>query len=90
MIPRDAAAQNEPPELLVAIDDGDLARVEALLDAGAQFRMFKKLILELRGQYRFVGSTEAGPLQFESRTLPRTSVDFSHAFLGIGIGLAFR
>jgi len=35
LIPRDAAAQNEPPELLVAIDDGDLARVEALLDAGA-------------------------------------------------------
>ena len=34
LIPRDAAAQNEPPELLVAINDGDRARVEALLDAG--------------------------------------------------------
>ena len=29
------AAQDEPPELLVAITDGDLGRVETLLDAGA-------------------------------------------------------
>lgn len=35
LTPRDTAAQNEPPELLLAINDGDLARVEALLDAGA-------------------------------------------------------
>jgi len=31
---QDMAAQDEPPELLVAITDGDLTRVEALLDAG--------------------------------------------------------
>ncbi len=35
LISQDTAAQDEPPELLVAINDGDLARVEALLDAGA-------------------------------------------------------
>ena len=57
--------------------------------AGAQFPMFKKVILELRAQYRLVGAVDAGPLQFESRTLPVTSIDFSHAFLGIGLGLAF-
>lgn len=70
-------------------DESKVTKVGVLLDGGAQFPMFKKVILELRAQYRFVGATDAGPLQFESRTLPATSVDFSHAFLGIGLGLAF-
>lgn len=71
------------------IDEATVSKVGALLEAAGQFPMFKKVILDLRLHYRYVGSTEVGPLQLASRTLPATRVDFSHAFFGIGLGLAF-
>ena len=79
-----ATRQNEP------VDEFSVSKMGGLLDAGAQFELFKKAILELRFQYRFVGATDTGPLQLSSRTLPVTSVDFSHAYFGFGVGLAFK
>jgi len=61
----------------------------ALFEADGQFSMFKKLILELRIQYRMVGATDIGPFQLESRAVPATPVDFSHVFFAFGLGLAF-
>ncbi len=70
-------------------DEATQTKVGALMEAAAQFPMFKKVILDLRLHYRYVGPIEVGPLQLESRTLPTTRIDFSHAFIGIGLGLAF-
>jgi len=70
-------------------DASRVTKVGALLDAGGQFPIFKRVILQLRAQYRLVGSTDVGPHQLASRTLPATPVDFSHGFLGFGLGLAF-
>jgi len=71
------------------IDETTVTRVGGLLEGAAQFPMFKKVILDLRLHYRYVGPVDVGPLQLESRTLPTTRIDFSHAFVGIGLGLAF-
>ena len=72
------------------LDESTLTKVGALLEADGQFFMFKKVILELRVQYRLIGSTEVGPMQVESRQLPATSVDFSHFYFGAGLGLNFK
>jgi hypothetical protein len=73
-----------------AVDESTVTKVGALLEADGQFVMFKKLILELRVQYRLIGSTDVGPLRLASRELPVTSVDFSHMYFGVGLGLSFR
>lgn len=70
-------------------DELTQTKVGALMEAAAQFPMFKKVILDLRLHYRYVGPTDVGPHQLESRTLPITEIDFSHAFIGVGLGLAF-
>jgi hypothetical protein len=69
--------------------ESTVTKVGALMEAAGQFPMFKKVSLDLRLHYRYVGPTDVGPLQPESRTLPTTQIDFSHAFIGIGLGLAF-
>lgn len=78
-----ATDENDP------FDETAVTKVGALLDVGGQFPMFKKLVLVVRAQYRFVGATDIGPLQLGSRELPGTPIDFSHGFLGFGFGLAY-
>ncbi len=49
--------------------------------------------LEIKFQYHIVGNVEIGPFEFEagrqSRTFPKTKVDFNHIFMGVGIGFKF-
>lgn len=70
-------------------DESTEAKWGALIEGDGQFQLFKKLILELRVQYRFVGATDIGPFEVEAYPIPLTPVDHSHVFFAFGLGLAF-
>jgi len=73
----------------MVFDESTESKWGALIEADGQFQMFKKLILELRVQYRLVGETDIGPFEVESYPIPATPVDHSHIFFAFGLGLAF-
>lgn len=69
-------------------------RLGAVVGLGCVLPARKRFFAELQGQYRLVGSADAGPIDVAgivrdsiAGTLPRTKVNFSHGALLIGLGV---
>jgi opacity protein-like surface antigen len=51
-----------------------------------------RVFFEFDFQYRYVGKADIGPFtvdNYQSATLPKTSVSYNHAFIGAGFGFRF-
>jgi hypothetical protein len=66
-------------------------------DIGFEYLVISSFFVEIKAQYRYVGKVEIGPYQATStftgiyqdnisHTLPATQVNYSHLFIGAGIG----
>jgi opacity protein-like surface antigen len=64
-------------------------RLGLLADAGVQLPWNSRFFVDLRAQYRLVGSTSFGPVEtglFDETSFPGMTVSFNHAYIAIGFG----
>jgi len=68
----------------------EVSKLGLVVDAGLQFPRNSRFFVDLRAQYRWVGSATVGPYTAsifdESAVLPESSLSFNHAWFGIGVG----
>lgn len=65
-------------------------RFGAVVAIGLTLPARKRFFVDLQGQYRFVGTTDLGPMDVPNGgTLPRTPVNFNHLAWGVGLGVRF-
>ena len=68
----------------------DVSKLGVVVEAGFQHPRNSRFFVDLRAQYRWVGSVTIGPytasLFDESAVLPVCAVSFIHAWFGIGVG----
>lgn len=86
-----------PALYMLSVTDGNSGTGEAtklglVADAGIQFPRNRRFFVDLRAQYRWVGSASMGPytvsgLFTETAVMPEFSISFNHAWLGIGFGV---
>jgi hypothetical protein len=72
---------------------GEATKLGLVFDAGLQFPPNSRFFFDLRAQYRWVGSARVGPYTAssfgDSAVLPEFSLNFSHAWFGVGFGVRF-
>lgn len=68
-------------------------RVGIVADLALAFPTYTRFYLELRAQYRRVGSVEIGPFEEQGSSpdsfFPASRVGFDHGFIGAGVGARF-
>lgn len=57
--------------------------------AGLSVPLYRALHIEARAQYRYTGRGTVGPFTTDAATLSEFDADFSHTYLGFGLGLRF-
>jgi hypothetical protein len=66
-------------------------RLGLVFDAGLQFPSNSRFFVDLRAQYRWVGSVDIGPYTAsgfnDPAVLPEASFSFNHTWLGVGFGV---
>jgi hypothetical protein len=71
-------------------ETGEATKLGLVFDAGLQFPHNSRFFVDLRAQYRWVGSASIGPYAASSfddaAVLPEFSPSFNHAWFGLGFG----
>jgi len=72
-------------------ETGEATKLGLVFDAGLQFPRNSRFFVDLRAQYRWVGSASFGPYTAsgfdDSAVLPESSLSFNHAWFGLGFGI---
>ncbi len=72
-------------------ETGEATKLGLVFDAGLQFPHNSRFFVDLRAQYRWVGSASFGPYTAsgfdDSAVLPEFSLNFNHAWFGLGFGI---
>lgn len=72
------------------VGGGEATKLGLMADAGLQFPHNSRFFVDLRAQYRWVGSVSIGPYQVsafdEETVLPECSPSFNHLWFSVGFG----